>query len=105
MRFRNIPTAIRLAEDSNDLLLIPDIYLLSMLNESKANETISCYHIVTGSGHEEDDKWVLAAAYQENASRLSSSARIFINLLSKDKTFFDRGCFEKRINNIVMKLF
>lgn len=99
IRFRNIPTAIKLVEESNDLLLLPDVYLLSMYNGGqKTSGNINCYRIAPGL--EDDYQWELVAAYQQDATQLSSATRKLIDLIENDE-FFDESLFKKKIDSIV----
>lgn len=80
LRIRNIVTAIRLVKNSNDLVLLPEIFPSAPLCSREDEEGIRCYYLNKACDH----PWTLAVATSNYYGPTSTIAQKFIELLKED---------------------
>lgn len=80
LRIRNIVTAIRLVKNSNDLVILPEIFLGASLYKREEDEGIRCYYLNKTC----DYPWTLTVVASDFYGPTSSIAQKFIELLKED---------------------
>ncbi|MEA4934456.1 MAG: LysR family transcriptional regulator [Lawsonibacter sp.] len=79
MRIRNIGTSVRLVGSSNDLVILPDVFLHTVWKDNEDAPPVNSYYL----NRENDQPWTLVAAYSKDIGHISTVAQTFINMLDE----------------------
>lgn len=78
MQVRNIATALQLVSGSNDLFLLPDLYLHGLQNPQRQH-ALNSYYLKDGWS-----EWTLVAAYLKKGCRNSKPIQAFLDMLDEN---------------------